>query len=141
MTNNIMGMAKGYEFGTVKEMEAFFSTNPGLRSRVPHIIRFKDYSAEEMVQIAEFESRKRGFGICPEAKEKLLAMCGKAVGRPDLGNGRFCRNLVENAMMSYAERMYGESGGKAGEEFVLAAEDFHFPEELKDERVTMGFRV
>ena len=54
------------------EMKEFFSRNPGLRSRVPFRITFKDYTAAEMTQIAELEADKRGFTI--GCKEKVFLM-------------------------------------------------------------------
>ncbi|MGM9683589.1 MAG: AAA family ATPase, partial [Eubacteriales bacterium] len=39
--------------GYPKEMDDFFKSNPGLRSRVPFTINFCDYSCEEMTQIVE----------------------------------------------------------------------------------------
>ena len=113
--------------GYPRQMEAFFARNPGLRSRVPFRIQFPDYTGEELAQIAELEAKRRGFIIRPEAKEKVLSFCGEAVGRPELGNGRFCRNLVESAILNYASRVYGGDGAPADLEFALTGEDFTLP--------------
>ena len=125
--------------GYPDKMEAFFARNPGLRSRVPFCIGFADYSAEEMVQIAELEAKKRGFSVSPEAKRKVADICG-AAGRPDRGNGRFCRNLVESAILGYALRVYG-SGGAACPDFVLTDEDFTVPDMPRptEKTVHIGF--
>lgn len=120
--------------GYPEEMETFFSKNPGLRSRVPFRISFTDYSADEMVQIAGLEARKRGFSICPQAMEKVASLCEAAKRHSDMGNGRFCRNLVENAILSYALRVYGEgTEGREGAEkdFTLVDEDFTFPDSMQ----------
>lgn len=93
--------------GYPEEMKKFFSRNPGLRSRVPFSVTFKDYSAEELLQIAELEADSRGFSIDPQAKEKVLSICESAAGNPERGNGRFCRNLIESAILEYASRVYG----------------------------------
>lgn len=129
--------------GYPDKMEKFFLRNPGLRSRVAFKISFPDYSIDEMVQIAEMESRKRGFAIGEQAKEKVKGICEAAVKHPEAGNGRFCRNLVENAVLAYALRVYGDSSESGGEELVLAAEDFEIPEMLKEKRKTtsIGFRA
>ncbi|MEE3473000.1 MAG: hypothetical protein VZR24_20365, partial [Butyrivibrio hungatei] len=61
-------------------------------------------------------------------------------GLPDCGNGRFCRNMVQRAILRYAERVYG-GGGTAGNGFALEAADFEMPEELSGEgKVKLGFR-
>ena len=134
--------------GYPDKMEEFFSKNPGLRSRVPFSITFDDYSAGELVQITELEASKRGFSMSDEAKEKLGGIFDQVLDNPNMGNGRFCRNLVENAVLSYALRAFGDGGEKAGngeeqamDDFVLEPEDFCLTDNMKPEEtgVTMGF--
>ena len=128
--------------GYPDKMNTFFSTNPGLRSRVPFRIDFPDYSAEELVQIAELEAKKRGFAICPDAREEMRSFCEAAVGNSSAGNGRFCRNLVEDSILNYAERVYGQEEAPAEVEFSLAREDFSLPAVLQKqkEKRSIGFR-
>ncbi len=129
--------------GYPDKMEEFISRNPGLRSRIPFQIRFEDYSAEELVQIAELEARKRGFVIEPEAKEKVESLCRAANKRSDMGNGRFCRNLVESAILGYAVRVYGGNEEERCRDFSLREEDFVLPDMLKEAKSTspIGFRA
>ena len=120
--------------GYPEEMENFFSMNPGLRSRVPFRISFPDYSTDEMAQIVALEAQKRGFSLCPRALEKAVSLCGEAKQRSDAGNGRFCRNLVENAILGYALRVYGEgteAADGAEKDFILAEEDFSRPDNMQ----------
>lgn len=96
-----------------------------------------------MAQIVEAEARKRGFSILPEAQQSVLDICARATGNPDAGNGRFCRNLAESAVLSYAERVYGEAEASSDGNFTLCAEDFSLPsalQEVKQPR-TIGFHV
>ena len=127
--------------GYPDQMEAFFARNPGLRSRVPFQISFVDYSTDEMVQIAELEAKRRGFAICPEAHKMVASICAAAVRRPEMGNGRFCRNLVESAILSYASRVYGNGDAAADKDFTLTDADFSVPEILREEKKTprIGF--
>ena len=108
-------------------MEAFFSRNPGLRSRVPFRIEFCDYSARELVSIAGLEAEKQGFSISPDACMKLTAVCSQAAGRPELGNGRFCRNIIENAVLNYASRIFCSGNDDISNDFILTAEDIVSP--------------
>lgn len=120
--------------GYPEEMENFFSMNPGLRSRVPFRISFPDYSTDEMAQIVTLEAQKRGFSLCPRALEKAVSLCGEAKHRSDAGNGRFCRNLVENAILGYALRVYGEGAEAADgavKDFTLVEEDFSLPDNMQ----------
>lgn len=130
--------------GYPDRMKEFLSRNPGLRSRVPFRIPFFDYSVEEMVQIVELETKKRGFSLGADVKETAASICRKALRYPDAGNGRFCRNLVEGAILRYAVRAYGkETGEDADRDFLLRAEDFVFPENIREMKgsVPIGFKA
>ena len=127
--------------GYPDKMREFFARNPGLRSRVPFTINFRDYSAEELAQIVSFEAERRGFAVSAEAAEKVRNICESVSGIEDSGNGRFCRNLVENAILNYAMRVYGEEG-ESGKDFTFAASDFEVLETNKKEekaRIPLGF--
>lgn len=94
-------------------MDAFLDRNPGLRSRIPFRIDFPDYSPEEMEKIAELEAAKHGFTISGDAKDVVVDIAEKVVGNAAVGNGRFSRNLVQSAILSYAAREYGEGNQKS----------------------------
>lgn len=128
--------------GYPDKMEAFFDRNPGLRSRVPFKLTFNDYSVDEMVKIAESEAAKRGFSINREAHDKMTDILSEASQYPDMGNGRFCRNLIENAILSFASRVYGCGSDKPVEaDFLLSAEDISTPQILEDatKKLPIGF--
>ena len=128
--------------GYPDRMEDFFDRNPGLRSRVPFKIHFRDYSSSEMLEIVELEAGKRGFIVDKKARRKLIHICEQAAEMPEAGNGRFCRNLVENAILGYASRVYGDEETVPTQNFVLTKEDFLVPSILTEERRTdpIGFQ-
>lgn len=116
--------------GYPKEMKELFEVNPGLRSRVPFTLNFNDYDADEMLQISRFEAKKKGFELDEAAEKKLLEMLQTAVNKQKkeketAGNGRYCRNLIENAILSFALRKYGTGDGSVNcsLELKLQAED------------------
>ena len=125
--------------GYPDKMGEFVARNPGLKSRIPFVLRFKDYSADEMVRITEIETRKRGFKISPEAKSKIKEICGGACGNITLGNGRFCRNLVEDALLNYASRTYGNGCEEMDGGFLLSDEDFSVDSGNDEQRMAYGF--
>ena len=131
--------------GYPEEMEEFFSRNPGLRSRVPFSIRFSDYSPEELLQIAVLEAERRGFTLSPQAEGKVLDICKSVSGNSAAGNGRFCRNLVESAVLNYAFRIYGAENpdSRTPQEHILSENDFSLAEGFPEEKKTrpIGFRA
>ena len=129
--------------GYPDKMEEFFQRNPGLKSRVPFKISFKDYSAEELLKITELEAAKRGFSISQAANEKVTGMFEKVIGDPNMGNGRFCRNAVESAILSYATRKYGEGAQNVENDFILIADDFEVAlvADSAKPSIQLGFRA
>lgn len=126
--------------GYPKPMEEFLSRNSGLRSRIPFHINFADYSAEEMTRISVLTAEQRGFSVHPQALEKITAICEEARKNNESGNGRFCRNLVENAILSYAERVYGNETNTEENKFILQCSDFsNMKIQRKDEKKHIGF--
>ena len=114
--------------GYPDRMAEFFERNPGLRSRVPFSVKFSDYPVETLVKIAESEALKRGFAITADAVSKVNSICAEATSQPQFGNGRFCRNLVENAILNFASRNFGsESATAMPEAMDLIPDDFAMP--------------
>lgn len=114
--------------GYPDRMAEFFERNPGLRSRVPFSVKFSDYPVETLVKIAESEASKRGFAITADAVSKVNSICAEATSQPQFGNGRFCRNLVENAILNFASRNFGsESATAMPEAMDLIPDDFAMP--------------
>lgn len=130
--------------GYPKEMERFFRQNPGLRSRVPFRICFEDLTPEEMADIAFLLAKEKGFTVDPDARPRILEICRSVVASRENGNGRFSRNLVENAILSFAERVYGGDETVEAPEFILRAEDFIAPDTVETPvppMLPIGFRA
>lgn len=125
------------------EMDKFISTNPGLKSRVPFELNFNDYTTDELMQIAEIEAEKKGFSIDEEAKDKIQNLCGLAKRDGEFGNGRFCRNLVEDAILSYANRVYNDDVDVCFKDLKLVESDFKLPKQVEEKvfetRKRIGF--
>ena len=90
--------------GYTDEMQKFLDSNPGLRSRLPRVLEFTDYTLEELVQIFNRELEKRGYEA-EMSKPVLQAMIERDMGRKDFGNARGVRNLVDAVIEKHNERM------------------------------------
>jgi len=91
--------------GYPDEMEKFLNKNPGLRSRIAFHVPFEDYSAQELCDIATLIAREKGLSIAEDAMEKLSGIFEVAKRNSDFGNGRFVRNIIEQAKMAQASRL------------------------------------
>ncbi len=130
--------------GYPDKMEQFLSRNPGLRSRVPFTVTFRDYTAEELTEIAKSEAARRGYALSAEAEGRIREICSSAMMAEEFGNGRFSRNLVESAIMRSACRTVAglPAGADLSACFTLEGCDFTAPDNLKKkDRKTIGFSV
>ena len=118
--------------GYPKEMKAFMDRNPGLRSRVPFRIEFQDYTIEEMRKISEQMAKSAGFNIKKEAFSQIEDLCRQAPF--NAGNGRFCRNLVDHAVLSFSGRHFSvaEDEEPIKVDWSLRKEDFKMPNSLAE---------
>ncbi|MCY0879867.1 MAG: AAA family ATPase [Firmicutes bacterium] len=97
--------------GYPDEMAWFLNTNPGLMSRFPIRLEFKDYSAIDMVHIARRMVRERDYILSQDAEQGLLTLLSENEGywHKNAGNARMVRNLLEHAMRRQAVRLVGRN--------------------------------
>ncbi len=91
-------------------MHEFLESNPGLRSRFSREIGFPDYATAELVEIARTMADQAEYSIAPDAEPTLVAILDEARTRPGFGNGRFVRNLFEQAVGRHAVRLARADG-------------------------------
>lgn len=127
--------------GYPNEMEAFMQRNPGLRSRIAFHVPFADYDTEELCRIAQLMGKRKGVCFEADALEKLSAVFETARQQSDFGNGRYVRNILEQAKMNQASRLleYDFEDITADEIKTIKAEDIVVPEVKKEAKRTIGF--
>lgn len=139
--NNVIVIFAGYP----EKMERFLDKNEGLRSRVAFHLNFPDYSPEEIMDILEEMAKGRDVSITEDAKVICRNIMRTAHSQADFGNGRFVRNLLEQAMMNQALRIVNEQGNISRDKMQeLKTEDFDVnvaPLYRKKESRTVGFGV
>ncbi|MCL5116725.1 MAG: AAA family ATPase [Firmicutes bacterium] len=93
--------------GYPDEMAWFLNTNPGLMSRFPIRLEFKDYSAVDLVHIARRMVHDRDYQLAGDAEAGLLRLLGDHEGywHRNAGNARMVRNLLEHAIRRQAVRL------------------------------------
>lgn len=107
-------------------MEQFLNTNPGLRSRFNKVISFEDYSGKELYDILLEMVAKADYELDEAAQIELQQRLNEIAKNPPqgFGNGRYVRNLLEQAMLHQASRLIASNKTSLVDLKTLIAEDF-----------------
>ena len=108
-------------------MMDYISINPGLKSRIPMIIEFPDYSSQELVEIAERISETRGLTLTIEAKTKIGLIMDADRSSEGFGNARAVENLLDSAQRNATLRI-SHLGNLATESEARTIIEVDFPE-------------
>ena len=111
--------------GYPREMERFIAANPGLSSRLPILLDFPDYGAEDLMRIAEEILGQQDCHLEPEARQRLGILLREAERRGGAlsGNARLARNLIEAALRRQALRLDRQRVWRRGELATIVAGD------------------
>jgi len=118
--------------GYKDRMDRFFSYIPGMMSRIGNHVDFPNYSADELVKIAEVMARDLEYDIDADAYPVFKRYIEERMKLPFFSNARTVRNAMDRARMNAAIRTFerfaiaGENGGVCSIEDLksIKAEDF-----------------
>ncbi|KAF4541079.1 AAA family ATPase [Lasiodiplodia theobromae] len=131
-TGKIVFILAGYN----KQMEAFFAHNPGIPSRFPREMQFKDYEDEELLEILKYGLVKRyggrmkvELGVDGLYARIVARRIGRGRGRDGFGNARAVENALAGITDRQAKRLRRErKSGIAADDLLLTQEDLLGPE-------------
>lgn len=133
--------------GYPDKMKEFLNRNEGLRSRIAFHLDFPDYREDELISILDLMLKERGLRTDERSRAKCRDIFARACKEEEYGNGRFVRNLIEQAMLRQAQRLI--AGNKKGEiskasaaKLVETDFDVNIAEAFdKKRKLTIGFSV
>jgi probable Rubsico expression protein CbbX len=91
--------------GYKDRMESFFTSNPGMRSRIAHHLDFADYQIDELVAIGRLMLQQSSYYLSEDAERAFRDYLKGQVHLPDFGNARSVRNELERARLRHARRL------------------------------------
>jgi probable Rubsico expression protein CbbX len=96
--------------GYGEPMERFFGSNPGFRSRVAHHLEFPDYTAHELLAIAESMLRRQNYRLSETGRAALADYIHARMSQPHFANARSVRNALDRARLRQAVRLFESRG-------------------------------
>lgn len=92
-----------------REAISFMELDEGIASRISDVIRFEDYSDEELIDIAKFMVEKRGYRCELNTCEFLIRQYIKKKRKDKyFGNAREMRKLVESCISKHAVSVWND---------------------------------
>ena len=105
-------------------MDTFFSSNPGMASRIAHHIDFPDYSEAELMQIAELMLGQLNYRFDGEAEPAFARYVGLRRQQPPFANARSIRTALDRIRLRHATRLFTADAALTREQLsTLRAED------------------
>lgn len=96
--------------GYKDEMETFYQSNPGLKSRVSHHIDFPDYSNEELMEIAKMLLSQQNYCFDDDAVHAFADYIARRRQLPLFANARSIRNAIDRMRLRQANRLFARMG-------------------------------
>jgi len=98
--------------GYKDKMDRFFMSNPGMRSRIAHHIDFPDYSAEELLHIAQLMLARQNYRFSEAAEKAFADYLPLRMKLPHFANARSVRNALDRARLRQANRLFADAKKK-----------------------------
>jgi len=135
LTGKVVFVFAGYR----KEMEKFFEHNPGLPSRIPYTLHFKDYTDEELLGMLQFRMNqfyKSGIqvedGFSGLYMKIAIRRLGRGRGKDGFGNARALENMFSRIRERQSDRLARERRqGLGPDDYYMTKEDLIGPDPSK----------
>lgn len=100
--DDLVVILAGYE----DRMDRFFRSNPGMSSRIAHHIAFPDYTAGELLAIADLMLEQMQYQLSADARSTLQEYIERRQALPHFANARSIRNALDRARLRQASRLF-----------------------------------
>ena len=89
------------------EVADFLALDDGLKSRIGRLVEFKNYTNEELIEIANHIAFTQGYDIDGDAEEIIVSYLDELREKSGIsfGNARDVRKLVESSIIMHAVRL------------------------------------
>jgi probable Rubsico expression protein CbbX len=98
---NLVVVLAGYK----DRMDEFFTSNPGMSSRITHHLDFAPYDLADLVSIGQLMLDRSSYHLSAAAAEAFRQNLQSQMAEPDFANARSVRNELDRARLRHAYRL------------------------------------
>jgi probable Rubsico expression protein CbbX len=98
--------------GYKDRMDTFFSSNPGMASRIAHHVEFPDYTPDELIAIAERMLAEWNYRFDAPAALAFREYLDARLTQPHFANARSVRNALDRIRLRQALRLFDQRGAE-----------------------------
>ena len=123
-----------------ERVQAFLDLEPGLARRITQVMRFEDYSAEEIRDILLIKAKSQQYVISEDCSRKILDVIRGLKEAGKAQNGGTSEKLWENIKIAIASRLSAahEDDFETLEKFIISARDDSQLFTVREEDVTFA---
>jgi probable Rubsico expression protein CbbX len=123
---NLVVVLAGYR----DRMDTFFSSNPGMNSRIAHHLDFAPYDLGELVSIGQLMLDDANYYLSPAARAEFSEYVGRQMLEPRFANARSVRNDLDRARLRHAHRLAADAARQWTRDELMRLE----PEDILEDR-------
>jgi len=101
---NLVVVLAGYK----DRMDEFFTSNPGMSSRITHHLDFAPYDLADLASIGQLMLDRSSYHLSAAAAAAFRENLGRQMAEPDFANARSVRNELDRARLRHAYRLAAE---------------------------------
>ncbi len=102
-------------------MDSFFTSNPGMASRIAHHIDFPDFTLDELAGIADLMVARESHRFSPAARRAFREYMALRMAQPRFANARSVRNAIDRMRLRQANRLVA-AGALVGKDDLIRLE-------------------
>jgi probable Rubsico expression protein CbbX len=115
---NLVVVLAGYR----ERMDEFFTSNPGMSSRITHHLDFAPYDLGDLVAIGQLMLDRSSYHLSAPAEAAFRELLDREMAQPDFANARSVRNELDRARLRHAYRLAAEPHRSWGREDLMRLE-------------------
>ena len=108
--------------GYQDRMDDFFSSNPGMSSRIAHHLDFAPYAVDELMAIGQVMMEQSQYYLSEEAKAAFREYLMHRIELPRFAYARSVRNELERSRLRHAHRLASDLGRRCTRDDLMRIE-------------------